>query len=200
MLLQVVRFILCQAKLALAKGGTSSSLQDSNPRPVPPQGVLSSSMQQYYPPFNTSSNMMHVQGHAATSLRRWSTGLCHCFDDPGNCLVTCFCPCITFGQIAEIANKGCVTYGAAYALLALIGMPCLYSCCYRSELRAQYDLEEAPCVDCLVHFFCEFCALCQEHRELRNHGFDMGIGWQANMDRRSRGVTTAPVVNGGMMR
>jgi hypothetical protein len=28
----------------------------------------------------------------------------------------------------------------------------------------------------LVHFFCEPCALCQEYRELRNRGFDMGIG------------------------
>lgn len=39
---------------------------------------------------------------------RWSTGLCHCCDDPANCLITCFCPCVTFGQIAEIVNKGAV--------------------------------------------------------------------------------------------
>jgi hypothetical protein len=37
-------------------------------------------------------------------------------------------------------------------------------------------LEEAPCVDCLVHFCCETCALSQEYRELKNRGFDMGIG------------------------
>jgi hypothetical protein len=28
----------------------------------------------------------------------------------------------------------------------------------------------------LVHFCCETCALCQEYRELKNCGFDMGIG------------------------
>jgi hypothetical protein len=31
-------------------------------------------------------------------------------------------------------------------------------------------------VDCLVHFCCETCALSQEYRELKNRGFDMGIG------------------------
>ncbi|KAA8547217.1 hypothetical protein F0562_003627 [Nyssa sinensis] len=110
----------------------------------------------------------------------WSTGLCHCFDDPANCLITCVCPCVTFGQIAEIVNKGstsCAASGAIYGLLlGLTGLPCLYSCFYRSGLRGQYDLEEAPCVDCLVHFGCETCALCQEYRELKNRGFDMGIG------------------------
>jgi len=43
-------------------------------------------------------------------------------------------------------------------------------------MRAQYDLPEAPCMDCLVHFCCEACALCQEYRELKNRGFDLSIG------------------------
>lgn len=123
--------------------------------------------------------------------------------------VTCFCPCITFGQIADIVSKGssrkhptnqflfisffpdhlndfmvlicngftaCAASGAIYGLLAMTGFACLYSCFYRSSLRAQYDLAESPCVDCLVHFFCEACALCQEYRELQDRGFDMGIG------------------------
>ncbi|QHN82383.1 Cell number regulator [Arachis hypogaea] len=112
-------------------------------------------------------------------LQRWSTGLCRCFDDPANCVVTCFCPCITFGQIAEIVSKGtstCTCEGAIYGALALIGFPCLYSCFYRSKMRAQYELPEAPCMDCLVHFCCETCALCQEYRELKNRGIDLSIG------------------------
>ncbi|KAI8538189.1 hypothetical protein RHMOL_Rhmol09G0083000 [Rhododendron molle] len=36
----------------------------------------------------------------------WSTGLCDCFDDVNNCCLTCWCPCITFGRIAEIVDKG----------------------------------------------------------------------------------------------
>ncbi|CAI9786320.1 unnamed protein product [Fraxinus pennsylvanica] len=134
---------------------------------------------------------------------RWSTGLCHCCDDPANCFITWFCPCITFGQIAEIVSKGsspCAESGTKYALLLVTGFACLYSCFYRSKLRSQYDLEESPCVDCLVHFCCETCALCQEYRELHSRGFDMGIGWEANLDRQQRGVTVAPIITSGMRR
>ncbi|KAK4840750.1 hypothetical protein QYF36_017238 [Acer negundo] len=141
-------------------------------------------------PYPSNSN-------TSAATRRWSTGLGHCCDDPANCLITCFCPCITFGQIAEIVNQGsvsCAASGVIYGLLGLTGLSCLYSCSYRSRLRGQYDLEEAPCEDCLVHFCCETCALCQEYRQLRNQGFDMGIGWHANMDRQGRGITAAPVV------
>ncbi|OMO56693.1 hypothetical protein CCACVL1_26354 [Corchorus capsularis] len=158
-----------------------------------------------YTPAGYPATAMNVPHHphvspfhgTAASAAGWSTGLCHCCDDPANCVITCFCPCVTFGQIAEIVNKGsisCAASGAVYGLLALTGLSCLYSCVYRSRLRGQYDLEEAPCADCLVHFCCETCSLCQEYRELKNRGFDMGIGWNANMDRQGRGVTVAPVV------
>ncbi|KAL5211807.1 hypothetical protein ABZP36_022654 [Zizania latifolia] len=113
-------------------------------------------------------------------LTRWSTGLFHCMDDPGNCLITCLCPCITFGQIADIVDKGtcpCLAGGSLYALIcASTAMGCLYSCFYRSKLRAQYDIEEGECPDFLVHCCCEYFALCQEYRELKNRGFDLGIG------------------------
>ncbi|AES90189.2 putative PLAC8 motif-containing protein [Medicago truncatula] len=121
-----------------------------------------------------------VQGVITPRTHQWSTRLCRCLDDPGICLVTCFCPCVTFGMIAEIVDKGnstCTCDGTIYgALLAVTGLACLYSCYYRSKLRAQYDLPEAPCMDCLVHFCCETCALCQEYRELKNRGYDLSIG------------------------
>ncbi|PHT95536.1 Protein PLANT CADMIUM RESISTANCE 3 [Capsicum annuum] len=44
------------------------------------------------------------------------------------------------------------------------------------KMRKQYRLPENPCGDCLLHFCCEACALCQEYRELKHHGFDMSIG------------------------
>ncbi|XP_052204344.1 protein PLANT CADMIUM RESISTANCE 2-like isoform X2 [Diospyros lotus] len=137
-------------------------------------------------------------------LTAWSSGLFGCFDDVGNCCLTCWCPCITFGQIAEIVDKGattCVTAGAIYALIYLVlGCGCIYSCFYRSKLRNQYMLTESPCADCLVHCCCETCALCQEYRELKSRGFDVSAGWQANMDRQGGGVAMAPVVHGGMSR
>ncbi|XP_022856320.1 cell number regulator 2-like, partial [Olea europaea var. sylvestris] len=117
--------------------------------------------------------------------------------------ITCWCPCITFGQIAEIVDKGstsCGVGGVLYTLIALTGCACLYSCFYRSKMRRQYMLPETPCADCCVHFCCECCALCQEHRELKNRGFDMSIGWQGNVERQNPGITTAPNIHGGMSR
>ncbi|KAF5444384.1 hypothetical protein F2P56_036866 [Juglans regia] len=169
------------------------------PGAVPVSGTPNTAPPQLYaPPYIHYGRPVH--GGAV----KWSTGLCHCCDDPANCFTTCCCPCITFGQIAEIVNEGspsCVLSAAIYALLGLTGFACLYSCCNRSKLRGKYDLEEAPCADCLVHFCCPACALCQEYRELKhNRGFDMGIGWKANEDRRRRGVTIAPTMAPGMTR
>ncbi|PAN06700.1 hypothetical protein PAHAL_1G281700 [Panicum hallii] len=128
----------------------------------------------------------------------WSTGLFDCFDDVGNCCVTCLFPCITFGQVAEIVDRGSTSCGASAALYTLIvaltgyGFQSIFSCFYRAKLRAQFGLEESPCPDCLVHFFCEWCALCQEYRELSNRGFDMNIGWHANMERQGHAAATMP--------
>ncbi|XP_021910081.1 protein PLANT CADMIUM RESISTANCE 2-like isoform X2 [Carica papaya] len=117
---------------------------------------------------------------ARPKIRRpWSTGLCDCFSDCRNCCITCWCPCITFGQIAEIIDKGsssCGVNGALYTLIAcVVGCASCYSCFYRTKMRQQYMLKESPCGDCCVHCCCEYCALCQEYRELKNRGYDMSI-------------------------
>lgn len=71
----------------------------------------------------------------------------------------------------------CGVSGVLYGLLCSItGCQCIYSCFYREKMRGQYSLLASPCADCLVHFCCEGCALCQEYRELKNRGFDMTIG------------------------
>ncbi|XP_072992957.1 protein PLANT CADMIUM RESISTANCE 7-like [Typha latifolia] len=132
----------------------------------------------------------------------WTTGLFDCCDDVGNCCVTCFCPCITFGQIAEIVDHGSITCGASGAMYALIlcvtGCHCLYSCFYRSKMRGQFFLEESPCGDCVVHCCCESCALCQEYRELKTRGFDLHLGWQGNLMKQR--MMLPPTVERGMNR
>ncbi|KAL3501931.1 hypothetical protein ACH5RR_036380 [Cinchona calisaya] len=162
---------------------------------------VSSSTQSYY------SNQEKLPVKPKTRVP-WSTGLFDCISDVQNCCITCWCPCITFGQVAEIVDKGsssCGSNGALYTLIACVtGCPCFYSCFYRSKMRQQYALHETPCGDCLVHCFCEACALCQEYRELKNRGFDMRIGWHGNMERQNKGVLemepVAPVVESGMSR
>ncbi|XP_038697290.1 protein PLANT CADMIUM RESISTANCE 2-like [Tripterygium wilfordii] len=134
----------------------------------------------------------------------WSTDLFDCFYDIPTCCLTYWCPCITFGRIAEIADQGatsCEATGAIYFLLSLfLGCGCLFSCIYRTKMRKLYNLDESPCGDCLVHCCCESCALCQEYRELKTRGFDMSLGWRGNMGNQKGGVAMAPVIESGMKR
>ncbi|KAB2599868.1 cell number regulator 10-like [Pyrus ussuriensis x Pyrus communis] len=104
----------------------------------------------------------------------WSSGIFGCGNECSTCCITYFCPCVTFGRIAEIVDEGksCCTYCG----LMLFGLQWLYSCFYRQKLRAKYNLPDKPCCDCGVHFFCDSCALCQEHAELKERGLDPAKG------------------------
>ncbi|CAH1422116.1 unnamed protein product [Lactuca virosa] len=117
--------------------------------------------------------------------QEWSNGLFDCAEDPENAIITACFPCITFGQIAEIVDHGqtsCATSGLIYGLIsAFIGIPCIMSCSYRTKIRSRYGLLETPAPDWATHFFCEWCALCQEYRQLKAQGLDPAIGWQGNM-------------------
>ncbi|KAL4586811.1 hypothetical protein LXL04_011455 [Taraxacum kok-saghyz] len=110
----------------------------------------------------------------------WTTGLFDCIDDPENAIITLCCPCVTFGQLAStIDNRGtsCEMSGMIYTVVALvIGMPCIISCTYRTKLRGRFGLMETPASDCITHLCCEYCALCQEYRELNNRGFNPSAG------------------------
>ncbi|XP_059664536.1 protein PLANT CADMIUM RESISTANCE 4-like [Cornus florida] len=134
----------------------------------------------------------------------WSTGLFDCMDDPNNAIATAFFPCVTFGQIAEIVDNGhtsCGTSGLLYGLIAaFIGLPCIMSCTYRTKLRSRYGLVESPGPDWVTHFFCEWCALCQEYRELQRRGLNPSIGWQGNLaGHQKQEVGMVPPTNQTMM-
>ena len=61
-------------------------------------------------------------------------------------------------------------------------------------------LAEQPCNDCLVHYCCERCALCQEYRELKHRGFNPSLGWEGNLKRHNQEVVLPPVGPGEMER
>ncbi|KAA8532730.1 hypothetical protein F0562_032763 [Nyssa sinensis] len=50
----------------------------------------------------------------------WSTGLCNFCDDTSSCCLTCWCPCVVFGRIAEIVDRGSTSCGVSGALYMLI--------------------------------------------------------------------------------
>ncbi|XP_078182055.1 cell number regulator 10-like isoform X2 [Carex rostrata] len=133
-----------------------------------------------------------------SQLQPWTTGLFDRANDLENCVITFFCPCITFGQIAELADRGMTSCSGAgliwILLLYFTGCQWVYSWMYRAKLRAAYSLPEDPCHDCLVHFCCEPCALCQEYRELKNRGFNMNLGWIGNMQLKAQQEAAAAAV------
>jgi Cys-rich protein (TIGR01571 family) len=120
--------------------------------------------------------------------------------------MTFWCPCITFGRTAEIVDHGMTSCGTSAALFALIqwlsGSQCTwaFSCTYRTRLRAQHGLPEAPCADFLVHLCCLHCALCQEYRELKARGYEPVLGWDFNAQRAAAGVAMCPPASQGMGR
>ncbi|KAK8561053.1 hypothetical protein V6N13_026482 [Hibiscus sabdariffa] len=140
---------------------------------------------------------------ASQPIEGWNTGLLDCMDDPINALVTVCFPCVTFGQVAEIVDQGrtsCATNALLYGLVAfLIGFPCILSCGYRTKLRNNFRLPESPAPDWVIHLLCDYCALCQEYRELHQQGLDPSIGWHGNLERRrsmqqqQQFVTMAPM-------
>ncbi|KAL8211437.1 hypothetical protein R6Q57_005874 [Mikania cordata] len=138
------------------------------------------------------------QPPVAITVQEWTTGLFECFEDPENAIMTFCFPCVTFGQIAEIVDNGqtsCATSGMIYALIvAFIGIPCIMSCAYRTKVRSRYNLIETPAPDWLIHFFCEYCALCQEYRELKNRGMDPSLGWQGNLVRQQQMANYATMI------
>ncbi|XP_071739274.1 cell number regulator 10-like [Rutidosis leptorrhynchoides] len=134
-------------------------------------------------PSSVSIPSQYTFGTPASNLNydaKWSTGLCDCCDDASNCCETCWCPCITFGEIADIIDKGtvsCELHALLYSLICyLTSFQWIYSWLYRSKMRQQYNLPQEPCHDCCVNFCCEKCALCQEYRELKHRGFQMSLG------------------------
>ena len=111
----------------------------------------------------------------------WQTGICDCGRDSGVWCLTCFCPYVVFGEIAEELTESdparnsqldtCFIQGLIYGLL------CHFSCClvsvytykWRTKLRNKYKLKATPFQsDLLTHCLCHCCALCQERRELKD--------------------------------
>ncbi|TKY60953.1 Cell number regulator 10 [Spatholobus suberectus] len=123
----------------------------------------------------------------------WSTGLCNCCaDEYGAFCLTCWCPCISFGRIAEIIDRGATCGFTQFASL--------YACIYRTKLRRMYGIEGSQCCDCVVSCCCVSLSICQEYRELEARGFDVSAGWDRNVELHTPGAMEAPSVECDMNR
>ncbi|GMI75480.1 hypothetical protein HRI_001217300 [Hibiscus trionum] len=108
----------------------------------------------------------------AKNSGQWTTGLFDCFDDFDNCFKTFCCPFITFGRNAEIIDKGRTSAGDAARNYYILGN---FGCAVSAASNVLF-------------------VKTQEHRELRNRGFDPTIGWAANVAKMN-----PPAVEPGMV-
>ncbi|RRT45492.1 hypothetical protein BHE74_00039122 [Ensete ventricosum] len=128
--------------------------------------------------------------------RPWTTALFDCGENQTYAVLTAFCPCVTFGQIAEILDEGqtsCTLGSFMYILL----VPALCTCWilgahYRQQLRKKYNLISSPAQDRTLHLFCPCCSLCQEFRELHNRGLDPSQGWMGYLAKQQETRTLPP--------
>ncbi|MBA0607417.1 hypothetical protein Godav_019722, partial [Gossypium davidsonii] len=128
-----------------------------------------------------------TQRYTPTAVKvPWSTGLYDCTADVASHVGVLALPLgilLTSSakdqSVSFFHEENNVASGAFFVLLSILTV-CIsnriYSYTYRARLRSQYILEESPCRDCYLHFWCEACALCQEYRELKNRGFDVSLG------------------------
>lgn len=128
-----------------------------------------------------------VPGHIMRGM--WSDSLFDCFDSMGICLLSTFIPCWRWALTLERSKLMKFT-----TALLLMGLPWLviWICqivdwsihqeyvllgvlfceilvlmlgtVYRGKIREQYQIPGNACEDCLMHSFCNCCAVSQEAR------------------------------------
>ncbi|XVF86038.1 hypothetical protein PTKIN_Ptkin17bG0168600 [Pterospermum kingtungense] len=122
----------------------------------------------------------------------WTTGI-----------FTCICPCITMGKNSEIINRGeisCRLGSLLHLATGVVFFGWIFGSKNRANLRRHFSLPESPLPDWSTHLLCMWCALCQEHRELRNRGADPALGWEGNVAKWNKDGVTPPIVVPRMVR
>lgn len=116
---------------------------------------------------------MYGGGNPAILSTEWSSGLCSCLEDCGDCLLTCFCPCITNANTRTNMDPNASWVGCCcYGLLC----PCFAACTGRGAVRETYGIVGGGMGDCILGCLCcPICALCQNDREV-NYRKKIGAG------------------------
>ena len=114
-----------------------------------------------------------LRGPIVDPTRLWSSDLCDCCMDCGTCAMSWFCPCVQVGMNAtKVSNcssphlEGCCC-GFWYCMLWLMCLGYFFGCGLRMRIRERNRIYGNPCGDCCTHFWCPFCAVAQEGREVK---------------------------------
>ncbi|KAJ8324226.1 hypothetical protein BDV3_001912 [Batrachochytrium dendrobatidis] len=124
--------------------------------------------QQQYP----SQPGMQMYGAPQMKKESFTHGLFDCFGDFGTCILSCCCPCVTYGQNLQRAEgkDGCCMDATFYLFTMFCGLHSCCGCYGRGRVRHATNITEGSVGDCCAHLFCAPCALTQEKRELDSCG------------------------------
>ncbi|URE14797.1 cell number regulator 6-like [Musa troglodytarum] len=87
----------------------------------------------------------------------WTTGICGCAEDPESCRTGLFCPCVLFGRNVERLREDTPWT-----------TPCMcHALCVEGGIALAVATANSPCDPCMVHCCMHWCAICQEHREMK---------------------------------
>ncbi|KAF2799829.1 PLAC8-domain-containing protein [Melanomma pulvis-pyrius CBS 109.77] len=111
--------------------------------------------------------MSHIQE------QEWHHRGSACCSPCGTCVLSCCCPCITYGRTHHrVKNDGnmqgyscCNLSCAAFCGLSCLGLSFILPMISRGDIRAKYHLQGNGCKDCLCACCCTPCDLTQQDKE-----------------------------------
>lgn len=114
-----------------------------------------------------------ITAPAPANAQPWYTDFFGCFDPIDTCLITCFCPCVTFGKTHHRLRKSPTLEGYSPINASCLGFGFLHCCAInifmnvlqRHELRTKYNLQGDFVTDCLTTWCCVCCNLIQTEKE-----------------------------------
>ncbi|KAL4423132.1 hypothetical protein ABPG77_004815 [Micractinium sp. CCAP 211/92] len=139
----------------------------------------------------------------------WETAACDCCGgcnctDCGVCLKGLFCPCIMYAEnkLAIEGRQGddCCGPCCCYCFLSFFCLECCVAKNTRSHIRDTFGLRAEGCCDsgdCMTHFCCARCSLCQEKRELNMRLRAAAAGQQTAMVAPQQQFMTGQMVVAG---
>lgn len=139
--------------------------------PPPPQNIVLQIPQQ-----GIQQQIPQQQGiQPGENHGNWKYPLCSCCEDCKACCLTCWCPCISAGEIMEKGLgesfiSGVLTWIGLYIIAPSFGCPigcCVYPLIFTQRLRERRQIDGNYCKDCLSITFCQLCQMTRELREVR---------------------------------
>jgi len=105
-----------------------------------------------------------------TCSKQWKDGLFECCN---NCVPSCcmsyWCPCVITGQMRQKMNVGACKSTILGGFLCGFPMSTAHACQLRGVIRERDLIPGSNCEDCLVVYFCTFCAISQMARHVYDY-------------------------------